>query len=436
MGASQTRTGNLFTLKLWRATRIVLTLGLVLAVAGTPAHAKEEPVGAPPSRGEIPSVGLVTVIDGAIYADVYSNETRTYADEWLRLDADLSVTPVPESDRLLDEQRLVREKESACLPDAPDVCFRASPEYRWRVERTDDGGETWEPDLSMTRREYTRMITEIYGWHGWGGSTVQNVVVGTWGGELVVVASGEESGLLVKYLGDHGAEDGSGSWVRYTIDGFPPGGTLTPAPMPDDSPYDTADIRLVWLITLVVGSVFASLVLGATSVLAGSDRKHNARWRRGIAFGASVVVLGVILAAWSSQETNALRPATQEAAIWAVEKGMLSPPHWPFAVFIGGPVLIGLAYAAVLALGWHAGKGLVNRVAVPVLITAASGLAAWGLVGFVDSLGLTDAADRVMDLWWVVTLVLTVGTPLVVLRIKGSRTVEPTPAPVEESVSA
>ena len=439
MGARQPRTGNPFTSKLTRATRITLALGLALALTGAPAHAAAPPATTAPATtlpwpDDVPLVYAVTILDDAIYAHTYSRELPS-GDAWLRIDADLGVTLVDQDDPLRRELQQRSEANPTCLPDDPDVCFRA-PANSWLVERTDNGGETWTSDLSITSRQYERLITEIYGWYGTrNGPAVNHVAVGTWSGETVVVAAGHESGVLVKHLTRDDAGTESGSWVRYTSPGFAPGEPVTAVPLSDNSPYDTSDVRLVWLITLVVGSVFASLILGAAAVVAGSDRKHNPRWTRGAALGAAVLALGVVLVAWSSKDSNAFTAANWQNALKAVNNGMVSPPHWPLAVFIGGPVLIALAYAAVVALGWHAGNGLMNRVAVPVVITAASGLAAWGVVGLVDAVGLTDAADSAMNLWWVVTLVLTAATALVVLRIKGRRTVEPSPAPAADSVS-
>lgn len=414
---------------------MVMAWGLGLAFASAPAHATTASASELRWPDDIPSVYAVTVLDDAIYAHTFSRELPR-GDAWLRIDADLSITLLDEDDPLRAELVGLSQSNPVCLPDDPDVCFR-SPEYRWHVERTGDGGETWTPDLSITSRQFKRMITEIYGWYGWwNGPALNSLVVGTWGGEPVVVAAGQESGIVVKHLNNDDAGAESGSWVRYTSDGFVPGEAVTPVPLPGHSPYDSADIRLVWLITLVVGSVFASLILGAAYVHAGSDRKHNPRWRRGAILGVIVVALGVLLVAWSSKDNSAFTPGGWQLELKAANNGTVSPPNWPFAVFIGGPLLIALAYFTVVGLGWHATKSLMNRVVAPVLITAASGLAAWGAVGLVDAMGLTDAADRVMDLWWLVTLTLTVATALVVLRVKGRRTVEPTDAPVEQTVPA
>ena len=437
MGAQRPRTGNPFVLKFKRAARIVMAwgLGLGLAFASAPAHATTASESELRWPDDIPSVYAVTILDDAIYAHTYSRELPR-GDAWLRIDADLSITLIDEDDPLVTELWRLSQNNPVCLPDAPDVCFR-SPEYRWHVERTEDGGETWTPDLSVTYRQFKRMITEIYGWYGWWNApALKSLVVGTWGGEPVVVAASQEAGIVVKHLNKDDAGAEPGSWVRYTSPGFVPGEAVTAVPLPGNSPFDTADIRLVWLATLVVGSVFASVILGAAYVHAGSDRKHNPRWRRGVILGVIVVALGVLLVAWSSKDNDAITLANWRLKVPAADNDMVSPPNWPFAVFMGGPLLIALAYATVVALGWHASKSLMNRVVAPVLITAASGLAAWGAVGLVDAVGLTDAADRVMDLWWLVTLTLTVATALVVLRVIGRRTVEPADAPVEEIVQA
>ncbi|GEL94132.1 hypothetical protein [Cellulomonas composti] len=134
---------------------------------------------------------------------------------------------------------------TACVPDEPDVCYRATQPETLGVSRSDDGGRTWEPEWSLTDEELSALTARLTDSEPI--ETLDVAVLPTAAGYRVYAANG----------GDGLAErDEDGTWTRlgqpYLGDG--------PAPLPGEAVVRTYPVPLAVLFGALVATIATAVI--------------------------------------------------------------------------------------------------------------------------------------------------------------------------------
>lgn len=403
-----------------RAVLVALAIALAVLALSTPAHAAGSPVR--PFAAErpdfLPAVDAVVFHEGAIYLGLRDDQNASGIGTWRRLDPDHSLRDIGSHDPTPGALAALVDRGNACVPGAPDRCFRPAPDA-WGVEASSDGGETWALDRAFTVRQVKRLTQR--------GSffdppTTHDVAVGMWGGELVVIAANDIDGVAIQTLQRdlNEVQPAPETWERFSVT-HGEGDRLYPLPVPSDSPMDLGFVIPFIVGTFLVGLSFAAIILGAVSV---EPRSRGARIAGRI--GGAVLIMATVLTGLLFLALSAPPPASTGAMML-----------WPLGLIFGGPFLIGLTVSSIAALGWHSGTTALARAGLPALISVAGGALALATVWGAELLGFPDLADVVMESWWLLALLYSVVGAVIclaVMRTRRSRDVR-TPATASGSVT-
>jgi hypothetical protein len=153
----------------------------------------------------------------------------------------------------LREHGTTRESE-ACLPDVLNLCYRLVP-GRVAVEKSTDGGDSWELAWGLGENQQGRLDSWDSGWYGPAEDSLGAIAVASVEDGYVVIAATGPDGVLIR--------DAAGTWMRVGVPGEGPARELADTPRIDRAMVPPA------LIGLGFGSFFCLFVLS----VAGHPRR-------------------------------------------------------------------------------------------------------------------------------------------------------------------
>ncbi|PKQ25136.1 MAG: hypothetical protein CVT64_11445 [Actinobacteria bacterium HGW-Actinobacteria-4] len=285
------------------------------------------------SRAEREGLHDVAVTaDGTIYALAANTSRQGDKPSWIVVRPGGDETIVATGGWADDIDAHLRERGPAgqlvCLDELRSTCFRPTP-GRYGVDRSDDGGETWIAEFSLTDSQWSQLEGSIADAYPKETDLITGgVAVVELDGQTVVLAANGADGLAVRH------EDGTWERVGWWGENYQEG----VVPMPDDNPRADQGQVPFPLAGGIVGAVLAYIVMAAAR-----RAKHDIG-RALVAYGVSAFLLYFA--------TSAALAFLHVAAISEVQ-ARADEPIPGFLMTVTMVVMIGATVGAVALMGWR-----------------------------------------------------------------------------------